>query len=82
MIESFRDKRFGPKVSTHLDPSYNRIKPSDTTWADSETAVNFSEAMFGTVYDLFNSLEFAISGIETFVSASEFMDEWYLGNYF
>ena len=81
-MESFRDNRFGPQVSTHLNPSYDRIKPEDTTWTDSEAAVNFSEAWFGTVYDLAKSLEFAISGIETFVNASEFMDEWYLGNYF
>ena len=82
MIESFRDTRFGPQVSTHLKPSYDRVKPEDSTWTDSETAINFSEAWFGTVYDLAKSLEFAISGIESFVSASEFMDEWYLGNYF
>ena len=63
-----------------MEPTYHRFAPEE--WTSSKSAINFTEAWYGTVYDLAKSLEFAISGIETFVNASEFMDEWYVGNYF
>ena len=42
----------------------------------------WTDAMFGTIYDVLRSLEFAISGVEGFINSAEFLQEWNEGNYF
>ena len=60
-------------------PNY-RFAPED--WTSFKSIEYLIEAWYGTVYDLAKSLEFSTSGVEYFVFASEFLDEWYLKNYF
>ena len=51
-------------------------------WREINKTATWTSALFDTVYGVLFSLEFAISNAETFISTTEFVQEWMAGNYF
>jgi len=74
----------------HDEEYNNAVEPEeqDMPWFDqnedgAEGAVAvWTDAFFGTIYDMVRSVQFGVNGIESFVNAAEFTNKWMQGNYF